>query len=1176
MLPTYRSARATRTVALAVSSLSSILLPLGGVALLTTASAPAVWAQHADTEMQNEHDALLNLVPVGEASHTAVANGNWSAPSTWSAGTVPGVGARVNIPAGRTVTYDVNSTNAVRWVRVTGKLAFARSVTTALTVDTVVIDVGGEWEQGVAGSPIASNVTSTITFSDTGAIDTAGYDPYFQSRGLLSHGKVRICGATVTPFIKANGALAAGATSLTLQATPTNWKANDKIVITGMAMKDVRDPATGFFIPTSTDELKTVSTVSGTSVTFTSGLVDRRVVEYGSLGFYPYVVNHTRNVVFRSANTTDSTRKGHVMFMHNRDVDIRYAAFNDLGRTRKNIDVTNTATQAFPPGSNPRARYAMHFHRTGKDDATVTPSYVQGCSMLNPTSWGYVNHDSFVVFEDNVCHNAFGAAFITENGAEIGTFRRNLASTTPGRGFIKDGVSTHDLARSGTAFWFQGSNLTVENNVATGSSHGYSYFQRSGVNLGESQKVYKNTLIDQDAAGGNDFVFSADTPMMRFKGNVAIGNYEGMFNVDNEINGIWPTNSVVEDFFVLNSKGQASIRVEYYRNFTFKNVKVIRDSTMPPDAQYHGTYGINANHLVDHLYPWETRSTDRHDGVYIRGHWNGIDNDDGTLGVDQGSPERIAKHDVIDNSIDFVGPGHVFPNTGTLLGQPLVRYIARADAMTFPTFTPAAGRYATAQTVTITAPAGTTIYYVVGTSGYANPSVESRIKPGTWTAYTGPVTISSTQKLIAVAVRNGIYTRIRNGVYTIDPNAVQQVATPTFNPGGGTYTSAQSVAISTATSGATIRYTTNGTNPTATSGTVYSGPVSVATSLTLKAIAYKSGMSDSSVATANYTIDTGTGNPTGTGSITRDVWNNITGTAVSAIPVATAPSTTGTITSLEGPTNIADNYGARIRGYITAPTTGSYTFWIAGDDDCELYLSTNDQPSSKIKIASVVGWTNSREWNKYASQKSTARTLTAGQRYYVEVLHKEGSGGDNVAVGWMKPGGSGTVPSEVVPGIQLSPWVGTTPTTVTLNPTEDRNTQNDSTGGTNPIIACSRYNTIYLKFDLASVTGTLTSAKLRIYKASATSGMGATVSQIASDSWTQATAPASLPAVGAAITSSSTPDAAGYIEIDITAYVQSQVNGDKILSVALNTSLDTWTDFHSKEGVNKPQLVITK
>ncbi|HLP25400.1 MAG TPA: discoidin domain-containing protein, partial [Acidobacteriota bacterium] len=62
------------------------------------------------------------------------------------------------------------------------------------------------------------------------------------------------------------------------------------------------------------------------------------------------------------------------------------------------------------------------------------------------------------------------------------------------------------------------------------------------------------------------------------------------------------------------------------------------------------------------------------------------------------------------------------------------------------------------------------------------------------------------------------------------------------------------VTISSATSGASIRYTTNGTTPTATTGTLYSGPVSVASSLTLKAIAFKSGLTDSTVTTASYTV----------------------------------------------------------------------------------------------------------------------------------------------------------------------------------------------------------------------------------------------------------------------------------------------------------------------------------
>ena len=104
--------------------------------------------------------------------------------------------------------------------------------------------------------------------------------------------------------------------------------------------------------------------------------------------------------------------------------------------------------------------------------------------------------------------------------------------------------------------------------------------------------------------------------------------------------------------------------------------------------------------------------------------------------------------------------------------------------------------------------------------------------------------------------------------------------------------------------------------------------------------------------------------------------------------------------------------------------TGSYTFWIASDDQSELWLSTDDNPLFKVRIASVPNWTDSREWNKFPSQKSAAITLTAGQRYYVEALQKEGGGGDNLAVGWAKPGESTSAPSEVIPGSVLSPFSG--------------------------------------------------------------------------------------------------------------------------------------------------------
>jgi hypothetical protein len=117
------------------------------------------------------------------------------------------------------------------------------------------------------------------------------------------------------------------------------------------------------------------------------------------------------------------------------------------------------------------------------------------------------------------------------------------------------------------------------------------------------------------------------------------------------------------------------------------------------------------------------------------------------------------------------------------------------------------------------------------------------------TIYSGPVTVSATTTLKAVAYANGLTnSSVATAVYNI------LAATPSFSPVGGNYLTAQTVTIGTATAGATIRYTTDGTTPTATVGTIYSGPLTVSATTTLKAVAYASGMTNSSVATAVYNI----------------------------------------------------------------------------------------------------------------------------------------------------------------------------------------------------------------------------------------------------------------------------------------------------------------------------------
>ncbi|WP_439883357.1 PA14 domain-containing protein [Pontibacter sp. MBLB2868] len=167
-----------------------------------------------------------------------------------------------------------------------------------------------------------------------------------------------------------------------------------------------------------------------------------------------------------------------------------------------------------------------------------------------------------------------------------------------------------------------------------------------------------------------------------------------------------------------------------------------------------------------------------------------------------------------------------------------------------------------------------------------------------------------------------------------------------------------------------------------------------------------------------------------TGKITREFWAGVAGEGISDIPLTKAPTSTTELTLFEAPSNVGDNYGQRIRGYVTAPENGQYTFWIAGDNSAELFLSTSEDPAKKVRLASVNGWTNPREWTKYSTQQSVKVTLAAGKRYYIEALMKEGAGGDNLAVAWQLPSGAKEAP---IAGKHLS-QLGSTATTTTTEP----------------------------------------------------------------------------------------------------------------------------------------------
>ena len=166
---------------------------------------------------------------------------------------------------------------------------------------------------------------------------------------------------------------------------------------------------------------------------------------------------------------------------------------------------------------------------------------------------------------------------------------------------------------------------------------------------------------------------------------------------------------------------------------------------------------------------------------------------------------------------------------------------------------------------------------------------------------------------------------------------------------------------------------------------------------------------------------------TGAGSVLRETWLGVSGSALTNLTswyrYPTFPNSYDFPTVFDQPQTSPDvnNYGTRWRAYLCAPYTGSYRFYIASDDYSDLQLSGNEDPGGSATIASVSGYTNYQQWDKYGSQASGTINLQAGQLYYIEARQKEGSGGDHLSVGWTGPAPLTGASPEVIDGIYLVP-----------------------------------------------------------------------------------------------------------------------------------------------------------
>jgi hypothetical protein len=632
---------------------------VSAVLILTSATSGRADPAHVNPYKDKEHEALLDLLPPASATHLATVSGPWSSPATWQSGQIPVAAARVHIPPGVTVTYDVDSSTPLFWLRIDGTLTFSTTTNTRLVIDTIGVMPGGAWIQGTTAAPIPTAFSSRIYFTDTGSIDRI-WDPTLLSRGYISHGATTIHGAVKTSHVKVP-AVSAGATTLPLASAPSGWQVGDTVILTGAKLT-----VNAFRQNAYQDEVRVITAINGANITLNAPLVHDHVPPASPVPLYNYLGNYTRNISFESVNKSldpvsspasaayaanaDIQRRAHFMCMHSTAVAIAYAAFDDLGRSNKNLLVDDVEDRVvinsefftgpdgvfyeggsvYPMnGDNPRARYALHLHLCGSaedpssSDGSGTqytytkPIIVQGCSVMNTPGWGFVNHDSHVNFLDNVSYNAWGAGFVEESGNGIGVFQNCLAvrngknSRYTYQREWRETLGVIDLGHAGHGFFYRGNLVDTIDCVAVSCDSGaYAWDGKHGAG---ASRIATQNLPYPAIANGQETIQWDTTPVSVFRDSVAIASNVGAFMWYSQPTGDGRTH--VERLHIWNviDAGITSNYGNFSGNITITDCVMIADRTAADFATFSKGFAAQVT-ITDVLY----------DNNHVEGFFTGV------------------------------------------------------------------------------------------------------------------------------------------------------------------------------------------------------------------------------------------------------------------------------------------------------------------------------------------------------------------------------------------------------------------------------------------------------------------------------------------------------------------------------------------------------------------------
>lgn len=187
----------------------------------------------------------------------------------------------------------------------------------------------------------------------------------------------------------------------------------------------------------------------------------------------------------------------------------------------------------------------------------------------------------------------------------------------------------------------------------------------------------------------------------------------------------------------------------------------------------------------------------------------------------------------------------------------------------------------------------------------------------------------------------------------------------------------------------------------------------------------------------------------------RETWRRVGGSSINDLRgrLKSPPNESGLVPHSDYRVS-GDDFGMRLRGYLTAPSDGEYRLEVSSDDQSEVWLSTDEDPANRRRVCHLHDHADRDEWDKNKSQRSQPLQLVAGKRYFIEILYKQGGGGAHLRLGWRRPDGSTErpIPAERFSPVQPGTTVTSPVVTAANTPPPSTAAPVVSAGGRPPVV----------------------------------------------------------------------------------------------------------------------------